>query len=63
MNMQDLSAISRMRGLFVCYHTLLSRAGLFFVLKTGQNVTAQHVLSAIQPITLKKRLHGDLEFT
>ena len=63
MNMSDPSATSRMQGLFISYTTLLRKSGLSWVLKENQKVAVQHVLSAINPTTLRTRLSEDLEFS
>lgn len=61
-NVADLNSQSRIKNLFVSYHRILYRNGLFFLLKDNQKVIILHVLSAIRPNTFWPRLESDLEF-
>lgn len=62
MDMSIRSARSRMELLFMNYTAILRRNGLKWVLQSNQKLAVQHVLSAIKPQALRKRLESDLEF-
>ena len=62
MNMNDNSAKSRMESLFISYIMLLRKHGLVWVQEKNQKVAVGHVLSAIRPLTLQRRLDDDLQF-
>eukprot|EP00171_Calliarthron_tuberculosum_P004298 IDg4298t1 len=61
MNMHNKDASSRMKGLFIDYHTVLRKHGLNWILTVNQKVAVQHVISAIQPYKLRKRLENDIQ--
>ena len=56
MNMNDRDASSRMEGLFISYIMILRRNGLSWVPEKNQKVAVKHVLTAIRPYSLQKRI-------
>lgn len=60
MNMENRNARSRMQGLFVDYHSLVTSQGLTWIVKDKRNPVVSHVLFAIKPLSLSERLESDL---
>lgn len=62
-NMVYSSAQSRIENIFVSYHSILRRQGLFWLLKGNQKLAVFHVLLAIRPESLRFRLDSNLQFS
>ena len=62
MNMSTRNARARMESLFIAYHGILSKHGVWWIVKEKQKLAVSHVLHAIRPIALKDRLGSDLSF-
>lgn len=60
MYMRNADATSRIKNLFVNYHTLLRKHGLTWLLDCNKKMAVQHVLKAIGPAKVQRRLRGDL---
>ena len=63
MDIANRSATSRMKSLFIQYHSLLAKQGLSWIISDNQKLAVSHVLSAIRPNYLKERLESDLNFS
>ena len=63
MDIANRSATSRMKSLFIQYHSLLAKQGLSWIISDNQKLAVSHVLSAIGPNYLKERLESDLNFS
>lgn len=62
-SMDDASAKSTIRNLFVSYYSLLQRYSIAWALKDNRKDAVNHDRSAIRPMTLKKRLGDELVFS
>lgn len=51
-----------MEALFIAYHTLLRRKGMYWLLTANQNVDVRHMLSVVKPKTFQTHLESDLAF-
>lgn len=60
MDMKNLDASSRMRTLFIDYHTLLSQHGLSWVIDSLGKIAVQHVFSVVRFAKLRSRLELNL---
>lgn len=61
MDMQNCSAISRMKNVFVSYCTIFRWNCISWIVKDNQKISLSHVLAAIKPHNLHGRIHHDLE--
>ena len=60
MNMKNKNAHSRMQALFVQCHCFISNHRFKWILEDNQKFAVTQVLSAIRPLSPKKRLQPDL---
>lgn len=62
-NISNSGATFLIKNLFVAYHSILGRHGLFWTVKDNQMVAVYHVLSAARPEHLQARFETDLGFS
>jgi hypothetical protein len=60
--MSEKDVAQRVITLFADYATLLRTNGLSWVIKTQTKTAVQHIVSAIRPYPLQKRIKDDLDF-
>lgn len=60
-NIRNSNATACMQNLLASYHTIIARNGLKWIIKENQKVAVQHLLLAMQPLSLWDRPQSDLE--
>lgn len=63
MDIRNSNAASRIKNLFISYHTLLCRRGIASLLEENEGVAVKQVLSAIQQTKFYERLESEIKFS
>lgn len=62
-NIKNSDARCSVEKLFISYHSLLRRNGLFWLIKENEKIAVFYILSAFRPESLRTSLESDLELS
>lgn len=61
MYMKNTNTVSRLKHLFIVYHSILCRPGVGWLLEINQNFSVQQILDAVKLLNIRQRPESEVK--